>query len=156
MGAYLRFDFPQAKDKQLEVKFPTARRIAPGESLPLPSEMSVDEALVCVVFNDDQNFDAAAIALDDSELARFMQPNDRRRKKWYVMNRADAITSAGITADDFNEARYTARPGTQDYAVLRSFRAPEFPEDPIEDLPPPFEIITADSFEELLGKAGLE
>jgi hypothetical protein len=156
MGAYLKFKYPKAKDKQLEVEFASARRIAAGESLPLPSELPADEALVCVVFNDDQNFDAAAVAYDDRELARFHPAGDRRRKKWYVLPRAAASASAGLEPGDFNTPDFTARPGTQNYAALRALVAPGFSEEPVDDLPPPWEIVTADSVTELLRKAGIE
>ena len=43
-------------------------------------------ALVCLVDNKPiQNFTAAAVAFDERELERFLNPNDTRKKRWFLL-----------------------------------------------------------------------
>ena len=56
--------------------------------------LSDDVAPICVVMNGP--FEAAALAYSEEEFDCFADPNDRRPKQWYVMDRAKAYELSGI------------------------------------------------------------
>jgi len=140
VASYIAVPEPKGKVEQFARLFPRAVRLGVGSPIPLPSEMDDLDALVCVVVNDNQTFDAIAVCSDDRELARFTNPSDRRRKAWFLLPKVEAMRATGLTLVDFN--RVEAVPGSDGHKLLRALRVPEFPKDPITDLDPPFKLVT--------------
>jgi hypothetical protein len=96
MGFYLDVAYPVAKATQLMHMGATELTYPPDSISDLPQ----DKALVCVVENG--VFDAAALAFDDEELARFKAPDTgrfTRPRTWLVMDKQQAYELAHVPTD---------------------------------------------------------
>jgi hypothetical protein len=87
MGLYLETQVTLGKAVEIVTTYPSARFIA------TPTEFNVPEgqSLLCVVNNG--LFNAAGICYDEYEFRAFSDPDDKRKKRWLLMD-SDELVAA--------------------------------------------------------------
>ena len=96
MGYYINTDRSIGRAAQIVAAYggrPLAEK-------PRYEDIADDEALIVVVHNEIEGFEAAAYAYNKAEFFAFTHPSDQRRKEYMIMNKQQAEELSGFSKID--------------------------------------------------------